>query len=96
LDDEETDWDIDAETGVITARLPAGTTTVELRWVGLPEERTGRWLSIGGCLIWIALAVVIVRDRRNSTQRRKDAKHSPTRLKRRDAGNTGRARENDP
>jgi hypothetical protein len=78
LDDEETDWDIDAETGVITARLPAGTTTIGLRWVGLPEERTGRWLSIGGCLIWIALAGWSLRYRRTSTQRPKGAETQST------------------
>jgi hypothetical protein len=64
LNGEETDWRVDPETGVIMSRIPAGVTTIELRWVGLPQERTGLWMSLIGCLIWIALAVVILRDLR--------------------------------
>ena len=67
---EETDWGIDPETGVITARVPTGETTIELRWVGLPQQRTGLWLSVAGCLIWIGIVAKGSRDRRTSTQRR--------------------------
>jgi len=74
LDGEETNSGIDPETGVITTRLPAGETTIELRWVGLPQQRTGLWMSIAGCLIWIGVAVRSVTGRRISTQRRKGAK----------------------
>jgi len=49
---------VDAETGLFAANLPAGLSNVEARWVLLPAERRGVYISLATGLILIFIMVL--------------------------------------
>ena len=46
-----------APTGAIDVQVPAGQSSVSLRWVGPPLRRAGNWLSLAALCAWLALAL---------------------------------------
>ena len=49
--------DCDRSTGLVRVDVPAGQTTYELKWFGLPEERWGAWISIGSAVVLAGICV---------------------------------------
>jgi hypothetical protein len=69
---EPSPWEVDLETGLISVWLPPGESVVALDWIGLDEERTGRWLSVLGLAVWLGLAASSWhRGRRGECQKRR-------------------------
>jgi hypothetical protein len=46
IDDQDVPLDTDPKTGLIRVAVNPGTHRVNLSWADLPDERTGRWISI--------------------------------------------------
>jgi hypothetical protein len=54
----------DSETGLVSADLAPGHHVLALRWVGLPAERTGRYITLGALSAFAFLVVLSRRSRR--------------------------------
>jgi len=59
---------VDADTGLPKIGLGKGSATIEARWIGIPQQRMGAWLSVLALLISIGLATLVIRWREAKEQ----------------------------